>query len=533
MNILHITDLHLDHFQGDIEFLREGFYEEYIDRLFNSLNKKELTIDCLIITGDFINIGKVENFENVEIIINYILKKFSIDKSKVCLCIGNHDYKWKELSEGDTDQEILFKVPFKDFRNKYNSAFIEDADNFFIIKLSNDTYFLSLDSTWNSKKGAPGLFSTSEEDKLLRTVKKIVQENDILLIGCHFPIISFENNFLAGEEIDWHNNHIWIAGNTLRDRIKKLKTKCTIWFHGDVHANASDQKTIDDETFVVTSKFGGVPDNSEQKRQAILLSILDGQISQVTCNYEFPAHKQNQKLGDWISSDLNELRNVVPVLQDTKIVEEQFSAYNQEIEKEILRLIKERELYQFGRFNINDEYISLGWVDIIKLMNDKDLLNRISDKSYEFIKSQVTNEHENTLFLGIDIIGGILASQLSVRLNVKNSIIPVRTKSDHYSVFEFTHSTAFDNITKVENIVIFIDIISTGSTINSIVGEIISKNTSISIHIVSIISNDIKNRIISIPHTKSYITFCSKLKIPMIKNEDMPDEAFVKPNLNV
>lgn len=531
MNILHITDLHLDNFLGNNEFLREGFYQEYIDRLFGSIETKNLSIECLVVTGDFVNVGKVENFEHVETILNYIIKKFSIDKSKVCLSIGNHDYKWKELAEGDTNHEKALKGSFKEFRNKYNTSFIEDADNYFLIKLNNDTYFLSIDSTWNSKNGAPGFFDTSEEDKLMMKVKEVVHENDVLLIGCHFPIISFENNFLAGEEIDWHANHVWIAGNTLRDRIKKLKTKCTIWFHGDVHA--SDQKIIDNEIFVLTSKFGSKPDQSEQKRQAILISILDGHISKITCNYEFPTHKQNQRLGDWSCTDSNELRKVIPILKSKKKNEESFFAYNEEIEKEILRLIEKRELYQFGRFNINNGYISLGWVDIIKLMNDKELLNRISDKSYELIKTKVNVESERLLLLGIDIIGGILVSQLSVRFNAKNSIIPVRTKSDHYSVFEFSHSKAFDNIINIESVVIFIDIISTGSTIKSIIDEIISKNASINIHVISIISNDIKNRITSIPNTKSYSAFCANLKIPMIKNEDMPDEVFVKPNLNV
>lgn len=530
MNILHITDLHLDNFTGDNEFLREGFYQEYIDRLFDSLENKNLPIDCMIITGDFVNVGKVQNFGNVETIINYIATKFQIDKNRICLSIGNHDYKWKELDEGDIEHEKLLKVPFNEFRNKYQTTLIEDADNFFISKLSENTYFLSIDSTWNSKNGTPGIFTTSEEDKLIQKVKDIVRGDDILLIGCHFPIISFDDNFLAGEEVDWHTNHVWIAGNSLRDRIKRLKTKYTIWFHGDVHA--SDQKIIEDETFVLTSKFGSKPDQSEQKRQAILLSVIDSNISKITCNYEFPTHNQNHRLGDWNCSELNELRKAVPIVQTKKSAEENIFAFNQEIEKEILRLIKDRELYKFGRFHVSEEYISLGWVDINKLMNDKDLLNRISDKSYELICSKISGSSEETLFLGVDIIGGILASQLSVRFNVKNSIIPVRNKSDHYSIFEFSHSPAFENIKNIKNVVIFIDIISSGSTIGSLVSEIIAENSEINIHVISVISNDIRNRVISIPNTKSYSTFCSKLKIPIIKHEDMPDKEFVKPNLN-
>lgn len=368
-----------------------------------------------------------------------------------------------------------------------------------------------------------------EEDRLILKIKEVVGENDLLLIGCHFPIISFDDNFLAGEEVDWHKNHVWIAGNSLRDRIKRLKTKSTIWFHGDVHA--SDQKIIEDETFVLTSKFGSKPDKSEQKRQAILISIKEGSVSKITCNYEFPTHNQNSRLGDWNCTELHELRKALPIENNKESEEEKVFPINQEIEKEILRLIRERELYKFGRFHVSKEYISLGWVDINKLMNDKDLLNRISDKSYELIKSKISESSLETFFLGVDIIGGILVSQLSVRFNVKNSVIPIRTKSDHYSVFEFSHSPAFVDKTHIKNVVIFIDIISSGNTIKSIVEEIIAINSESNIHVISIISNDIEKRIISIPNTRSYNTFCSKLKIPIVKHTDMPDETFVKPNL--
>lgn len=533
MNILHITDLHLDHFKGENEFLREGFYREYIDRLYASLNQKinHLTIDYLIISGDFINIGKVENYLEAEIIINYISDKFSIEKKNICFSIGNHDYKWKELKTPDIDKEKTLKVPFKEFCDKYNSNYLEYHDYFFLTKLNDNTYFLSIDSTWNSINGSPGELSISEEDKLITSVGNKIDNNSTLLIGCHFPIISYDNNFLAGEETSWHNNHVWIKGNSLRDRIKRFNTKNTIWFHGDVHA--SDQKVINNETFILTSKFGGSPDTSEQRRQAVLILINETNISKIACKYEFPTHNQNLRLGDWESSDIQELRKFIPVEQSKLANPDKLCSYNQEVENEILRLVKERELYKFGRFHVSDEYISLGWVDINKLMSDKELLNRITDKCYEFIKSKITSSNNNTLFLGLEIIGGIIASQLSVRFNIKNSIIPVRSKLKHYSEFEFSHSSAFENITEIKDIVMFIDIISTGNTINSLIEEILSKNAEINIHVVSIITNDIENKINSIPRTKSYTTFCTRLKIPIIKHVEMPDEEYVKPNLKI
>lgn len=531
MNILHITDLHLDHFKGEGEFLREGFYREYINRLHTSLLQKnnDLKIDFLLVSGDLVNIGKVENYTDVEIIINYIASVFSIEEKNICFSIGNHDYKWKELTTSDIDKEKELKVPFKDFCEKYNSTYVEYADYFFLTKLDSSTYFLSIDSTWNSANGVPGNFSISEEDKLISVVTNNIDNKSTLLIGCHYPIISYDNNFLAGEATDWHNNHVWIKGNSLRDRIKRVNTKNTIWFHGDVHA--SDQQVIGNETFVLTSKFGGKPDKSEQKRQAVLISIKETYISKVSCQYEFPTHNQSLTLGDWICSDSQELRKLMPIEQSKPSSSNKLCAYNQEVENEILRLVKERELYKFGRFHVSDEYISLGWVDINKLMSDKELLNRISDKCYEFIKSKITSSNEDNLFLGLEIIGGIIASQLSVRLNIKNSIIPVRSKSEHYSEFEFSHSSAFENIANIKDVVMFIDIISTGKTINSLIEEILSKNSEINIHVVSIITNDIEDKINSIPKTKSYTTFCTNLKIPIIKHSEMPDEEYVKANL--
>lgn len=531
MNILHITDLHLDQFEGQTEFLRKGFYREYIDRLFTSIekNKNSLGIDYLMVTGDFIHKGKIENYEFVETILDYFSTKFSISKKNICFSIGNHDYKWKELDSEDVEKEKELKKPFKEFRDKFNSNHLVDAENFFLSQLNNHTYFLSIDSTWKSKNGIPGYFSQSEEDDLISVIRENVDSNATLLIGCHYPIISYDNNFLAGEETGWHENHVWIKGYSIRDRIKRIQIKNTIWFHGDVHA--SDPKIIDDEIFILTSKFGSWPDTSEQKRQAVLITIDDNKISNTTCSYEFPGHNQNPSLGDWKCGETQQVRELKVVEKNDEENTTKLIAYNKEVEKEILRIVKENNLYKFGRFHVSDDYISLGWVEINKLLNDKELLNRISDKCHDIIKSKISEPFDKILFLGIEIIGGILASQLSVRFNIKNSIIPIRKKSEHYSEFEFSHSSSFENISEIKRVVIFIDLISSGETIKALVNEILSKNSKISIHIISIISNDIENRLISIPNAVSYNTFCTTLKIPVIKHGEMPDEEFVKPNL--
>tara|TARA_R110002096_G_scaffold86990_3_gene199786 strand:- start:11108 stop:12715 length:1608 start_codon:yes stop_codon:yes gene_type:complete len=532
INILHITDLHLENFEGDSdEFLRKGFYKEYIDRLYQSLNYKHdsVNIDYLIVTGDFINIGTVENYSSIKQILDYIASKFSVKPENICLSIGNHDYKWKELVKHDLEAEKELKKPFYKLVKEYSSNLQAENMHFFLNPLSENCFFLSLDSSWNSQNGAPGTLSQLEEDQIIEELRESLTLESTLLIGCHFPVLSYDNNFLASEEPNWHENHVWIKASTLRDRIKRIETANTVWFHGDVHA--SDPKSIENEVFVLTSKFGGKTDQSEQKRNAVIISIDDKNISKIICRYEFPTHCQNASLGDWLCGDKQELRSLNPVAKPVKITTNVLTSYNQEIEKEILRVIRTKELYKFGRFHVSEDYISLGWVEIIKLMNDKTLLSRIADKSYEIIKSNISDPFLDSLFLGVEIIGGILAAQLSVRFDANNSIVPIRTKSEHYSEYEFSHSSAFDNLASMKNVVIFIDLISSGKTIISLVNEIKEKNSSVNIHVISVISNNVTDRLNSIPNSKSYHTFCSSLKIPIIKHSDMPDEIYVQPNL--
>lgn len=528
MTILHITDLHLDHFDGDQEFLRKGFYQEYIDRLFLSIQKKEtdLKIHYLVITGDFINKGKVENYPDVEKIIDYLAEKFTIEKKNICFAIGNHDYKWKELASAN---ELSLKMPYSDFRKKYIPTPISEGANYFLSKLDEDIFFLSIDSTWNSNDGTPGSFNTTEQDNLIEALKNNTNEKTTLLIGCHFPIAPFDDSFLAMEEQNWHDNHHWSKGASLRDRIRRLAISNIIWFHGDVHA--SDQKIIEKETFILTSKFGGTVDTSEQRRQAVIMYITEHSLSRLTCSYVFPTHGQHVTLGDWECSEVHELRTITPVQEVKNTTSNILNALNQEVEKEILRLINEKGLYKFGRFHVSEEYVSLGWVDISKLLSDRSLLTRISDKCFDLVRQNLSGNSEEILFIGLEMIGGILASQLSVRFNCKNSIIPLRSKSGHYSELESNHSPAFDDLTNVKDIFIIIDLISSGNSITEFVENLNTVNPNLNIHVISIISNDRENKMTVIPKAKSYNTFCAKLKIPLIKHSEMPDENFVEPNL--
>jgi 3',5'-cyclic AMP phosphodiesterase CpdA len=58
MKILHISDFHLSP-GDDSNLLREGYVEEFVGSLCNSL-REELPIDLLVVTGDLVSSGKIQ-----------------------------------------------------------------------------------------------------------------------------------------------------------------------------------------------------------------------------------------------------------------------------------------------------------------------------------------------------------------------------------------------------------------------------------------------------------------------------------------
>lgn len=536
ISILHITDLHLNDFEGNSELLRRRFFEEYIDKLFIKVKADGYDkVDYIVLTGDFSDRGKTENFGDVEKIISYLAKTFGVNEANICCTIGNHDYKWKE-EKADFSNSVELRQPFYDFIKKYEGTILKSTHRYFFKQLTDKFFFLSLDSTLKSIDGNPGAIDDSEIDEVIVDVlKKYLDEDSTLLIGCHFPIISYENNFLASQEPNWHEKHVWIKASGLYDRIKNIKIKNTIWFHGDVHA--SDQKELENATFLLTGRFGGdINKTSEFPRQAIVINIDDEDQRVYTYNYRFSTHLASAHIGEWESSGSKSIRTVQPVSlikqKPSEDVVGHLSIVNDEIEAQIMTTISENELFKFGRFKTSYKHSSLGWINVNKLMNSPALLSRITEKSFSHIDANVTCSSSECLFIGLEVIGGIIASQLSVRTNTKNYIFPIRGNDKFYSSEETNKELLFAHLVNTLEVVIFIDVISSGNTIAEFVQLLISKNQKMKIHVISIISNNMKSMPIKIEGVTSYGTFCNKLKIPLVENDNLPEESIFPSTLD-
>ena len=534
--ILHITDLHLNNFEGTSEHLRRKFFQEYIDNLVAKIYDKDLIISYLVLTGDFIDRGKTENFEHIKEIVSYICEKLKIKISNVCCNIGNHDYKWKD-ENGDFSKSKEVRAAYHDFIKPYKGEIIYESERFFLKKLDEDNvFYLSIDSTLNSIQGRPGTISSAEIDEIISDVlRKHIGEASTLLIGCHFPIISDDRNFLASEEENWHENHVWTKGTPLRERISNLKTVNTVWFQGDVHAG--QQKEIGNSTYILTGRFGGdISTISEFPRQCKVLTVNTDIKERVVfaCNFNSKTHLPNENMGDWEIIGPSEIRSfesketVIAVATNTIKSEPigfNIKVIDSEIEDEIMSDIKINNLFRFGRFKTNNEFSSMGWINMNSLMNQPVLLSRLLEKSVKYIKETVNSKSTECLIIGLEVIGGIIASQISVRLNTKNFIFPVRGNGKFYSAEEIDKTQLFKELVSVKEVVIFIDVISSGKTMVEFVAELQQNNNNIIIHVISVITNNISSRPTETSNFSSYATFCNKLKIPLVKNNDLPDES--------
>src|ERR1043165_5194328 len=208
--ILHITDLHIKNPLGDDEYLRAGFYDEYLDTLIVKVRPLVVgEIDCLVITGDFIEQGKVGKFGHAEVVINYLAEKLKLRPEKIALCNGNHDIVRDDERSGNT---IAARAAFKDFSNKFASKnAVKEIDRAVLLKPSEKLWCLMIDTTLGSGgENNPGGLDTAEADAIMGWIKELPTD-ELLVIGAHYPVHNIMADGAVFDEDNplWAKQHIW------------------------------------------------------------------------------------------------------------------------------------------------------------------------------------------------------------------------------------------------------------------------------------------------------------------------------------
>ncbi|MGI2046669.1 metallophosphoesterase family protein [Shewanella oncorhynchi] len=152
MNILHLTDLHINDPKSDNEALREAYYQEYLSELIEKI--KNCEIKKIFITGDIVNHAKVANYTHAKNIIEYLSEKINVSKKDIFFTNGNHDVPRE-------DGNLIQFEYFSDHFSK-DKKIIKSGERYKIFSIDNNDFVLCINSIGNNfTTGLPSEIKTS------------------------------------------------------------------------------------------------------------------------------------------------------------------------------------------------------------------------------------------------------------------------------------------------------------------------------------------------------------------------------------
>lgn len=534
IKILHITDFHVDDISLESEeHLGEGLFHSYIDEMCSAIKGRYSSIDAIIITGDIIDKGKIENYSHAKKIIKRIHSNLDTNDSKVGICIGNHDIKCTFDGTG-TDQKITSedRTPFNSFAEEFSNGLHNKFKNdiFSISTIGKNILFLSLDSTLNRNgKNVPGLLGDGVFNLIIEELTKAkTTDIQLLIIGAHYPCVHFYK-YPFPNEIGWHDEHFWITGEHLRSRInKEIRDIKVLWLFGDTHQPA--KMKMSNNIYLMSGRFG-------TSTKSIIPSVIprhaqivhyknDNKVEISILNHLPDAYKDESQSGNWKFSDSDSFK--LPMFQPELIYSDDSEIHD--LEDTIIRNIISNHLYSIGRFVVNQNEVSLGWVSINLLLNQRDILAPLIKNAKQWIvKKQIYTD--KLLLIGVDFWGAIIASNLSIMLGCKNICCASRGNTKHHAInLLLTDEKICELLTETDSVLIISDVVSSGRTINKI-HSLFDKNCGEKplpkFSSISVISDINQQKKVDLDFLNSFGTFCGNLRIPIVKDIDLPPKEIM------
>jgi orotate phosphoribosyltransferase/predicted phosphodiesterase len=542
MNILHVTDFHIDTPTGDTENLRDGFYQEFIDNLFTLIGEKGLgKIDMVIHTGDFINVGKTENYSHAKKVLNYILQKAGLTNNAIAVCVGNHDFKMKE--PGTWDEK---KTPFYEFSKDFIPGELIEITNraqLFNNKV-NDIQVLVIDNASRADDvNEPVPLTVTEQDEIIGLARSHINTKDLIVVS-HYPMITFPMAKYAAENQEWVKSHVWNVGHNIQHRLSQLRPQGrTFYLCGDGHIPDAFQSG--NRTFVMTGLFGGNYTKRDFKgkpffmqTQARIIAFEGSATSLSTFNYKPLGFDYDVTNGEW-DHEISNIREVIDKNKSTAIKSESRTLIlSDPLEKEIINRIKKERLYKLGRFVTSAEFHSMSWISINRLFEEQQIFVSLIDKGLEWLK-QIIKEDSKALIIGVDFYGAMIGTHLAIRGGFRNECFTSRylETDDREPIVNLV--TIISNMTDIKDIIFVTDVVSSGHSVLKMISHIeteFEKLKGIKLdakyHSISVISDtnivrdDFDTKINTIK------TACGSLRMPIIRSTELPDTEILSSRID-
>ena len=518
VNILHISDLH---FRAPAE-LNKNICQSNTDfcNEFISYIKGIGNIDYLIFTGDAINQGYVKAFKNAKTFLDNIIEKLGIKKTKVLLCMGNHDFNRNELeeeakeipSDAPDKQERVDSIHVSNKKYKHFKSFVTevcgkelnvsepiydaiyDDNNKFMLLGVNTCYLESYDST--SHKGA------IERNQFIYKLKEYLKDKsdyNVFLAMHHNP----NPEALDNDVCNWKE----ILSDIQKEQIKNP----IVVFSGHIHyidtgSYAQEELNDDGSDIMEGLKKGtyyfsaGSLLNTEYKGRSFNLYEIDNN----SIFYHFHTQIDAEKKPQWsefkngsitIEEQDFALNKTSKPIEDGNKKNNNIPGENKQIDdkKEIMEYIGEHELYYSGHFHWNtdentkeSDFKSHGYIDINYLVSHNEsleIITRLFRAEIDDIINIDKDKLGKTMLVAIGMECNVIGARLSIMFpDFDFSYLTRKNKAKDYYDIENGSRLAYDDY---DTIILIKDIMvktSKGDTIEIIRDRFYGKN----VHLISL-----------------------------------------------
>lgn len=504
--ILHISDLHvsLDKMYNGDEKKHDSYLsatEEndssllYIEQFVEFVKKRiEGKTIYLLITGDITDWGEQIEFEYAEKYLNKIVSELAISKENILLLPGDHDLNRRaienQLAENPNSQlESINEAKFHNFKNFYNSflgkEFNPNLVLFENLIIDDKLQLIGINSSYKiDLKQTEGLISI---EKFEEEIKPYLLNQELKsIICCHHNVVSVHENKKSGQ---------WNIHNRTRFLNKLQELEINFIFSGNEHTSSLEKHNQSDILISDSGPLSSKKNDSAFKiyevdinDNIILKNNIYGLIK--TGAFENPYHweqrnnnlcKQENVIKIRISDNPNIPNEVTEILSEvnsssqiasfappTFAEKNENNVYeNQFYTDELYKKVKELNIFHTGHFHWSETSRAHNWIDISKLIEDKENLNFLKNAIIDVLEKKILPENID-LIIGLGYEGNILATKAAIKFNKPYSFLPYSYRhNEHHSTETELNFNNLEN--KFKNVLIITDVVNDGRTIRKLI----------------------------------------------------------------
>lgn len=513
--ILHISDLHIslhEDLKGNPP--KRGINSwlttnpdnnpsyEYV-RAFIKYVISKFTNDCeftLLVTGDITNEADEKEFEYAFKYLDLIRTELNINNSNILLLPGDHDIN-------RVDNQNAFIAGKKNGNSNKSYEYTEKYDKFSAF------YSKFLDKDFNKEGPVINLFEYKEEKLLLIGLNSnyIIDyeggegfidseklRNEMKQISTKYSdyskIVSFHHNIYSTFENKGTGQWDITNRKEVLSILNQYGIKCI--FYGNEHTRDSKFFGSKKEDLMYRCDSGSFASKGTQpsfKVYELQHSASQFKLKNFLVLLQNANKLDEMEFGKWgmqNNIDLSELDEIILVESPSKplielnlldeltevntnenntLTKATTISYNNYYYKDkLFNIVKNKKIFHSGHFHWSETSRAHNWIDISKILNDKDDLYDAKNAIIDVIEMcELRDKFDFIIGLGIE--GNILSTRASVKYNKPYSFLPYSYRYDEHNKYEKILN--FKNDNNFNSVLIITDVVNDGRTLRKLINK--------------------------------------------------------------